>query len=180
MAGGLIGRDEELAAIAAFLDGVESGPRALFSAASPGSARRFCGKQASRRRGSVSVASFPAGVPRRRHRSRLRRFLSSFGTVVVDASRSLAAPRAHALAVALLLAEPGEERPDAHAIGLAVVDVLRVLAGDGPVVMALDDIQWIDPASRAVLQVALRRLRDDRVGLLATLRTGTGTAAPRF
>ena len=59
-----------------------------------------------------------------------------------------------------------------------MVDVLRVLAGDGPVVMALDDIQWLDPASGAVLQVALRRLRDDRVGLLATLRAGTGTAAP--
>ena len=103
-----------------------------------------------------------------------------FGAVVVDASRSIAAPRAHALAVALLLAEPGEERPDAHAIGLAVVDVLRVLAVDGPVVVALDDIQWIDPASGAVLQVALRRLRDDRVGLLATLRAGTETAALDF
>ena len=180
MAGGLIGRDEELAAIAAFFDGVEGGPRALLFCGEPGIGKTVLWEtgvaQAGERFGRVlscrcaqAEASFSFAA-----------LSELFGTVVVDASRSLAAPRAHALAVALLLAEPGEERPDAHAIGLAVVDVLRVLAVEGPVVVALDDIQWIDPASGAVLQVALRRLRDDRVGLLATLRTGTGTAALDF
>ena len=37
--------------------------------------------------------------------------------------------------------------------------------------VALDDLQWLDPASAGVLQIALRRLRDEPVGLLATLRT---------
>lgn len=180
MAGGLIGRDEELAAIAAFFDGVEGGPRALLFCGEPGIGKTVLWEtgvaQAGERFGRVlscrctqAEASFSFAA-----------LSELFGTVVAGASRSLAAPRAHALAVALLLAEPGEEHPDAHAIGLAVVDVLRVLAVEGPVVMALDDIQWIDPASGAVLQVALRRLRDDRVGLLATLRTGTGTAALDF
>ena len=36
MAGGLIGRDEELAAIAAFFNGVEGGPRALLFCGEPG------------------------------------------------------------------------------------------------------------------------------------------------
>ena len=180
MAGGLIGRDEELAAIAAFFDGVEGGPRALLFCGEPGIGKTVLWEtgvaQAGERFGRVlscrcaqAEASFSFAA-----------LSELFGAVVVDASRSIAAPRAHALAVALLLAEPGEERPDAHAIGLAVVDVLRVLAVDGPVVVALDDIQWIDPASGAVLQVALRRLRDDRVGLLATLRAGTETAALDF
>ena len=178
MAGGLIGRDEELAAIAAFLDGVESGPRALVLCGEPG-----IGKTVLWETGAAQVAERFGRVlfcrcAQAEASLSFAALSELFGTVVVDASRSLAAPRAHALAVALLLAEPGEERPDAHAIGLAVVDVLRVLADDGPVVMALDDIQWLDPGSGAVLQVALRRLRDDRAGLLATLRTGTGTAAP--
>ena len=48
-------------------------------------------------------------------------------------------PRRRALEVALLLAEPGDEAPDPHAIGLAVLDVLRALAERGPVLVALDD-----------------------------------------
>ena len=178
MAGELIGRDEDLAAIAAFLDGVECGPRARVLCGEPGIGKTALWEtgvaQAGERFGRVlscRCAQAEASLS-------FAALSELFGTVVVDVLLSLAAPRAHALAVALLLAEPGEERPDAHAIGLAVIDVLRVLADDGPVVMALDDIQWLDSPSGAVLQVALRRLRDDRVGLLATLRTGAGTAAP--
>jgi hypothetical protein len=36
-------------------------------------------------------------------------------------------PRRRALAVALLVIEPGADAPDPHAIGLAVLDLLRVL-----------------------------------------------------
>lgn len=45
-------------------------------------------------------------------------------------------------------------------------------------VVALDDAQWLDPASAGVLGVALRRLEDDHVGVLATVRTGSQTAVP--
>ena len=45
-----------------------------------------------------------------------------------EAAASLVPPRRRALEVALLLVEPGDAAPDAHAIGLAVLDVLRVLA----------------------------------------------------
>ena len=81
-------------------------------------------------------------------------------------------PRRRALEVALQLAEPGDRAPDAHAIGLALLDVLRALAERGPVLVALDDVQWLDPASAGVLQIAFRRLRDEHVGLLATCRWG--------
>ena len=81
---------------------------------------------------------------------------------------SLAPPRRRALEIALMLAEPGEMAPDPHAIGLAVLDILRVLAEQGSVLVALDDVQWLDPASAGVLQIALRRLRDEPIGLLAT------------
>ena len=45
-------------------------------------------------------------------------------------------------------------------------------------VVALDDVQWLDTSSAAVLQIALRRLRDERVGLLATLAEDARIAAP--
>ncbi len=56
--------------------------------------------------------------------------------------------------------------------GSPLLDVLRALADRGQVLVALDDIQWLDPASAGALQIALRRLRDEPLGLLATLRLG--------
>ena len=76
-----------------------------------------------------------------------------------------------------MLAEPGEKAPDPHAIGLALLDVLRALAERGPVVVALDDVQWLDSSSAGVLQIALRRLRSEPIGVLATLRRAHDPAA---
>jgi len=178
MASAAIGRDVELAAIGAFLDAVDSGPRALVFAGEAGIGKTFLWEagvaQANGRvgrvlscRGAEAEASLPFAA-----------LTELFGSVFDEVSESLPPPRRRALAVALLLAEPGEERPDAHAIGLGVLDVLRVLATDAPVVVALDDAQWVDPASAGALGVALRRLEDDHVGVLATVRTGSRNAPP--
>ena len=53
-----------------------------------------------------------------------------------------------------------------------------MLAEQGPVLVALDDAQWLDPASAAVLQIALRRLSDEPVGLLATVRKAPELGEP--
>ena len=78
--------------------------------------------------------------------------LSDLLAPVFDDVAPLLAPlRRRALEVALLLAEPGETAPDSGAIGLAVLDILRALTDRGPVLVALDDIQWLDlrPRPRA-------------------------------
>ena len=98
--------------------------------------------------------------------------------VLDETAASLPAPRRRALEVALLLAEPGGLAPDAHAIGLAVLDVLRTLAERGAVLVGLDDVQWLDPSSAGVLQIAFRRLRREPIGVLATLRAGPDATAP--
>jgi DNA-binding CsgD family transcriptional regulator len=56
--------------------------------------------------------------------------------------------------------------------GRMVLAALRRLAEHRPVVIAIDDLQWIDSASARVLRFALRRLDAEPVGLLATVRTG--------
>ena len=100
------------------------------------------------------------------------------GEVLDEVARSLAAPRRRALEVALLLAEPGDDMLDAHAVGLAVRDVLDLLGRGGPVLVAIDDVQWLDPASAAVLQVAFRRLRQEPIGVLATVRGTHSVSLP--
>ncbi len=174
----LIGRDQELGSVEAFLAGIEQGPRALVLSGEAGIGKTSLWEagveEAERRYGRVLS-----------HRSVEAEALLSFAglsdlidPVLEEVSITLAPLRRRALEVALLLAEPGEEPPDPRAIGLAILDVLRVLAEKGPIVVALDDVQWLDPSSAAVLQIALRRLRDERVGLLATLRKMPEVAAP--
>src|SRR5262249_24963861 len=61
-------------------------------------------------------------------------------------------PQRHALAVALLREEPrGPSSQRAVALGL-----LGVLAA-APTVLAIDDVQWLDPASATVLAFVARR-----------------------
>ncbi len=56
--------------------------------------------------------------------------------------------------------------------GRAALERVRQLTRAGPVVVAIDDLQWLDPGSAATLRYALRRLADEQVTLLATLRAG--------
>jgi DNA-binding CsgD family transcriptional regulator len=62
-----------------------------------------------------------------------------------------------------------EENPFAR--GRAVLTTLRRLAEKQPVVIAVDDLQWLDLASARALRYALRRLDREPVGVLATMRS---------
>jgi len=68
------------------------------------------------------------------------------------------APQLEALEVALLLRPSGDEPPSPHVIGRAVLAGLRSLAARGPVLLAIDDVQWLDPGSLEALAFALRRI----------------------
>jgi DNA-binding CsgD family transcriptional regulator len=85
---------------------------------------------------------------------------------------SLPAPRRSALEVALLLSEAGDRPPDARAVGVAVLSGLRELAKSGPVLLAVDDVQWLDASSAAVLEFALRRMLGNPILLLLARRLG--------
>jgi class 3 adenylate cyclase/tetratricopeptide (TPR) repeat protein len=83
----------------------------------------------------------------------------------------VAEPRRRALAGALLLDDAGME-PEPRLVALGVLSLLEALAGDTPVVVAIDDWQWLDAPSEAVVAFVVRRLTGDRVHVLATLRGG--------
>ena len=55
-----------------------------------------------------------------------------------------------------------------------MLGVLRGLARRGPVLLAIDDVQWLDPSSRNVLSFALRRLADEPVRVITSVRTRRG------
>jgi tetratricopeptide (TPR) repeat protein len=84
------------------------------------------------------------------------------------------APQRHALDVALLRASPGTGAVDPRAVGAATIALLRAATRSGPVVLAIDDVQWLDPPSAGALAFALRRLCDEPVALLSTRRPPPG------
>ena len=59
-----------------------------------------------------------------------------------------------------------------HAVGRATASVLDVLAADKPLLLAVDDVHWIDAASAGALSFALRRHQDPGSKALLTERSG--------
>jgi DNA-binding CsgD family transcriptional regulator len=83
-------------------------------------------------------------------------------------------PQRSALEVALLRAEPARGAPPGpHAIALAFLNVLRTMAASQPLVVAVDDLPWLDPLSVSALTFATRRLRDEPVAFLLARRPGS-------
>ena len=95
--------------------------------------------------------------------------------VLDEALGPLAAGQRSALARALVLEEVEGPPPDAHAAGVALLNALRGLAGTRAVLVAVDDVQWLDAASVGALAYAARRLRTEHVGLLLARRTGVAS-----
>jgi hypothetical protein len=66
-----------------------------------------------------------------------------------------------ALSAALLLSDEIDLPQGHRVVGVAVLGALRLLAQSGPLLLAVDDIQWLHTSSRKVLSFALRRLVDE-------------------
>lgn len=174
----LIGRSEEHRAVRAFLSDILDGPAALVLAGEPGIGKTVIWAA------SLEEVAQGFGCVLSHRGLEAEATLSFAGLsdllepVFEQTASLLPVPRRRALEVALLLTEPGETALDARAVGLALLDVLRLLAEHEPVVVAIDDVQWLDGPSAGALQLALRRLRTERIGFLATLREAPGAAVP--
>ena len=82
----------------------------------------------------------------------------------------LPGPQADALRVALLLAAAASP-PEPRLIATALRTALVTLAASGPVVVLIDDVQWLDPSTESAVGFAIRRVESERVGLLCAQRT---------
>jgi hypothetical protein len=94
-----------------------------------------------------------------------------FRDVSEETWSSIAGPPAAALKGALLHAETSDRLNTPRAVGLGVLSLIQSLARSGVVLIAIDDFHWCDAASRNALQFAVRRLRDEPVGVAVSLRS---------
>jgi DNA-binding CsgD family transcriptional regulator len=170
----IIGREAELDAISAFFDGVPSGPRALVLAGSAGIGKTTLwlgGVAEARERGHSVLVTRAAESDARMSYAALGDLLEN---VPGPTYETLPPPMRRALDRALLRGDGGGGAPDPRAVSLAVGRVLHALAATGPVVIAIDDVQWLDRPSARVLSFVFRRLTDEPIGVLESLRLGSG------
>jgi DNA-binding CsgD family transcriptional regulator len=169
----IIGREAELAAISSFLDRMPSGPSALVLTGQAGIGKTtlwLAGVDEARQRGHVVLVTRAAESDARMSYAALGDLLA---TVPDAAFEELSPPLRHALDQALLRAGEAGGAPDPRAVSVAVGQVLRALAGSRPVVIAIDDVQWLDRPSARVLSFVFRRLTDEPISVLESLRLGS-------
>jgi DNA-binding CsgD family transcriptional regulator len=174
----IIARQSELAALDDFLESAPEWPRAFYfeGAAGIGKTRLWReGIDRARERGLCALASRPGGAEVQLAFAGIADLLQEVLDNVLD---ELPAPQRRALAVALLVEEAGGAAPDDRAVAAAFLGALRTLARRGPVLIAVDDVQWLDAASARTLGFALRRIEAEPVGVLGTIRVSPEETEP--
>lgn len=92
------------------------------------------------------------------------------GTVDTAILTELPAPQRRALDLVLLRADTTGDTTDRRAVGAGFLSVVKVLADQAPVLIAVDDLQWLDPSSQDVIAFVARRVTGP-FGVLGTIRT---------
>jgi DNA-binding NarL/FixJ family response regulator len=168
------GREEELQALETFL-GRSGTSRTLVLSGAPGIGKTLLwerGVDDARDQGMSVLRSRPAEVEGAYSHAGLADLLEE---VDEAAFARLPTPRRKALEIAVLRRDGDGSPPEPHAIAMALVDVLHGLASSAPVLVAIDDVQWLDGASAAGLAFAARRLDGHDVRFLLGQRAGEGS-----
>ncbi len=178
----VVGREAELSAVGRLLERVGDGPGMLVLAGEAGIGKTTVWRYGVRRahdRGFTTLVCRPAAAEVRLSYAGLADLLSE---VHPNAFARLPQPQRRALDAALLRAGDVDPAPDPRAVAAGVLSLLRELAETMPVLLAIDDGQWLDEPTRRVLEFAVRRcrgpvatlvtLRDDDPAALAELRPG--------
>jgi DNA-binding CsgD family transcriptional regulator len=90
------------------------------------------------------------------------------GPSILGRSERLPVPQRDALARAFGVMEGPP--PDRFLVGLAVLGLLSDAAEERPLLCLVDDVQWLDEASRQVLSFIARRLEAERIAMLFAVR----------
>src|SRR5215211_767836 len=152
----IAGREDEIARVGEFLARSAEGPRALVIRGEPGIGKTTLWRAAIERADAQGVTVLSA----RCVEAELPLGLAGLADLLEDTFPvdRLAEHEHAALAAAIGLEPPREEPHDAVALPRAFRSALRALAVESPVLVAVDDVQWLDATSARVLSFAARRL----------------------
>lgn len=91
------------------------------------------------------------------------------GGVIGDVLPALPRPQARALEAALALSD-SDAVPLEGIVAFAFLSALRQLAATRPVLVAIDDAQWLDAPSRGIVEFAFSRIGSEPIVAITTVR----------
>jgi DNA-binding CsgD family transcriptional regulator/tetratricopeptide (TPR) repeat protein len=174
----LVGRELELAVLEEFLGSGGIAP-ILVVTGGPGIGKTAlweAGLRLARGQGIRVLAARPSEAEAQHSFAALFDLLEGISTGVMD---ELPVPQRRALEAALLRSEPMPLSPEPFAIAAGFLTALRCLAAASPLLLAVDDLQWLDAASADVLAFAARRFHGPRCRFLFARRSGRRAEAER-
>jgi DNA-binding CsgD family transcriptional regulator len=166
----LVGRQAELSALEEFLTRASDGFACVALKGEAGVGKTTVWQAAvdrARERGLKVLSCRPAEAETKLAFAALGDLMEVVGDDTLD---GLPAPQRNAIAAALLREEMEGPPTDQRAIAVAVLSVLRQLSTSGPVLLAVDDAQWLDAATSSVLEFVARRLNAEPIGMLSAVR----------
>ena len=173
----VVGRETERQTLALFLESLGDGPSVLMLEGESGIGKTTLWLDAvelARSRDIRVLATRPAQPDAELSFSALTDLLEA---VVSKGEAELPEPQKRAVRVALL--RQSSSRPaDPRALCAGVLTLLRQVAAAGPVLVAIDDAQWLDPDSAGVIEFSLRRLTAEPLGVLVARRAAPDDRLP--
>jgi DNA-binding NarL/FixJ family response regulator len=168
----VVGRESELGCLQEFVERVAERGGALLVRGEPG-----IGKTVLWRAGVAAAAA--AGVHVLATSCAEQEMPLPFGSLGdllddLEGADDLPAAQRRVLAVAAGMEAPPERPPSELAVPRAFLDYVRSLARSRPLLLAVDDVLWLDVASQRTLAYVAKRLRGAPVGLLTTQRGLSG------
>jgi DNA-binding CsgD family transcriptional regulator len=166
----LVGRDQDLAAIRAFVDQAAAQGGALVVSGDAGVGKTALieaavshAVRAGLRVLRATGAQFEANVSFAGLHQLLFPLLGTHLDDLRDERRS---------ALRSVFGLPQDTAPDWVTLAHATLELLTQAASSTPILIVVDDVPWLDRASRRVLAFIGRRTAGTRIGFLATMRTG--------
>ncbi|WP_156160695.1 ATP-binding protein [Demequina soli] len=166
----IVGRAVELARLRALIDGLPDAGGALLMRGEAGMGKTVllaAARDHARRSGMTVVAATGLEAEAYLPYSGLYEALRP----VLHLAGELAPPQRAALLAAFGEAELGRP-PEPFLIALGALNLLVAASATAPVLVAVDDVQWLDDPSHEALAFVARRLGDAPVGMVAVLRDG--------
>lgn len=158
-----------------FLAGLASAPAALVLAGEAGAGKTTllrAGVDHAAGRGYTVLRTQPSRRDMRLAFAGLADLLGGHLDVVLP---GLPAPQRRALGAALLIDDAPPTPPEPRVIAAALRNALLVLAASAPVLVVIDDVQWLDAPTGSAAGFALRRVAGAPVGLLCAQRTDSAS-----
>ena len=176
MSARVVSREPQAAEIAAFLTSVVAAPCALVIEGEPGIGKTTLWLETIERAeadGFRVMAARPVDAESVLAYTSLADMLDGVDTAILA---ELPEPQRLALDRVLLRGDGADSPADQRAVAAGFLSVVMILAERTPVLVAVDDLQWLDSSSRLVIAFVARRLAG-RIGVVATVRTGDNDSA---